>query len=81
MGEKQAILQLKKEGNTIRAIEHCRQALSITNTTIWNVIKRKKLPLYKKNIMAHVSQSDEKDKVYKGSAHDPKHMSSSFKHG
>lgn len=38
IGEKQAILKLRKEGKSIRAIG---QTLGIANTTIWNVQKKK----------------------------------------
>ncbi|MCI4387222.1 hypothetical protein PGIGA_G00071680 [Pangasianodon gigas] len=38
MGEKQAILKLRKEEKSIRAIA---QELGIANTTIWNVLKKK----------------------------------------
>ena len=37
-GEKEAILNLRKEGKSIRAIG---QALAIATTTIWNVLKKK----------------------------------------
>lgn len=39
IGEKQAILKLRKEGKSTRAIG---QTLGIANTTIWNVQKKKK---------------------------------------
>lgn len=38
MGEKQAIWKLRQHGKLIRAI---RQALDISNTTIWNVWGKK----------------------------------------
>eukprot|EP00064_Thunnus_orientalis_P000139 superscaffoldBa00000006_g139 len=38
MGEKQAILKLRKEGKSIRAIG---QTLGIASTTIWIVLKKK----------------------------------------
>lgn len=38
IGEKQAILKLRKEGKSTRAIG---QTLGIANTTIWNVQKKK----------------------------------------
>ena len=40
-GEKQAILKLRKEGKSIRAIA---QALGIACTTTWNVLKKKETP-------------------------------------
>ena len=44
MGEKQAILKLRKKGKSIRAIG---QTLGIASTTIWNVLnKKKKLLVY-----------------------------------
>ena len=39
MGEKQAILKLRKKGKSIRAIG---QTLGIASTTIWNVLNKKK---------------------------------------
>ena len=39
LGEKQAILKLRKEGKLIRAIA---QALGIACTTTWNALKKKK---------------------------------------
>ena len=38
MGEKQAILKLRKEGKSIRAIG---QTLGIACTTNWNILKKK----------------------------------------
>lgn len=38
MGEKQAIVKLRKEGKSTRAIG---QTLGIASTTIWNVLKKK----------------------------------------
>ena len=38
VGEKQAILKLKDDGKSIRAIT---QTLAIVSTTIWNILKRK----------------------------------------
>lgn len=38
MGEKQVILKLRKEGETIRAIA---QGLGISSRTLWNILKKK----------------------------------------
>ncbi|XP_049319818.1 homeobox-containing protein 1a isoform X2 [Astyanax mexicanus] len=38
MGEKQAIVKLREDGKSIRAIA---QTLAIANTTVWNILKKK----------------------------------------
>ncbi len=38
MGEKQAIVKLREDGKSIRAIA---QTLAIASTTIWNVLRKK----------------------------------------
>lgn len=38
VGEKQAIVKLREDGKSLRAIA---QTLAIASTTIWNVLKKK----------------------------------------